>query len=86
MAITVPFLPYSPRWLDTHGRGNEAQRVLDLITGPEDEEERQELLAVPPNGDKAGWLDMFDEEVRGRTILGAFLNVCARLAYLMDTM
>lgn len=49
--------------------------MLDLITGPEDEDERRELLAVPPSGDKAGWLDIFDKGVRGRTILGAFLNV-----------
>lgn len=75
VALTVPFLPFSPRWLVTHGRSDEAQRVLNLITGPEDDDERRELLAVSPSGDSAGWLDIFDEGVRGRTILGAFLNV-----------
>ncbi|KZP33388.1 MFS transporter [Athelia psychrophila] len=80
VALMVPFLPYSPRWLVTHGRGEEAQRVLDLVTGPEDEEERMELLAVPPSGEKAGWLDIFDKGVRGRTILGAFLNILQQLS------
>ncbi|KAF7973595.1 hypothetical protein HWV62_14892 [Athelia sp. TMB] len=60
VALTVPFLPFSPRWLITHGRSDEAQRVLDLITGPEDEEERRELLAVPPTGPKAAWLDIVE--------------------------
>ncbi|KZP07920.1 general substrate transporter [Athelia psychrophila] len=80
VALTVPFLPFSPRWLVTHGRSDEAQRVLNLITGPEDDDERRELLAVSPSGDSAGWLDIFDEGVRGRTILGAFLNVLQQLS------
>lgn len=80
VAIGVPFLPFSPRWLVSHGRREDAQKVLNLITGPEDEEEREELLAIPPSNEKAGWGDMFAKGVRGRTMLGAFLNVCF-LAY-----
>ncbi|KZP11841.1 putative transporter [Athelia psychrophila] len=80
VAVTVPFLPFSPRWLITHGRSEEAQQVLNLLTGPEDEDERRELMAVPPSNDKAGWLDIFDKGVRGRTLLGAFLNVLQQLS------
>lgn len=75
VAITAPFLPFSPRWLVTHGRTAEAIAVLDLITGPEDEEERKELLAVPPSGSKAGLVDIFRKGVRGRTLLAVHLNV-----------
>lgn len=75
VAIGVPLLPYSPRWLVTHGRLEDAQSVLTLITGPEDYEERAELLAVPLSNEKVGWMDMFAKSVRGRTMLGAFLNV-----------
>lgn len=59
-----------------HGRKQEAEHVLDLILGPEHAEERRELLAVPHvQGNKAGLKDIFAKGVRGRTFLGAFLNV-----------
>ncbi|SCV70189.1 BQ2448_1583 [Microbotryum intermedium] len=72
-------LPYSPRWLVSQGRKVEAEVVLDLITSG-DEEERKELLQLPPRGDKAGWVDIFRKGVRGRTLLGAFLNIFQQLS------
>ncbi|KAM0754822.1 general substrate transporter [Meredithblackwellia eburnea MCA 4105] len=81
VAVGAPFLPYSPRWLMMHGRKPEAELVLNLVTGPEDEEERKELLSVPHvQGQKVAWVDIFAKGVRGRTLLGAFLNVFQQLS------
>lgn len=86
VAVGAPFLPFSPRWLVTHDRREDAEKGLNLITGPEDEEERMELLAAPPSTTKAGWGDMFAKGVRGRTMLGAFLNVPRAHSFIYDSM
>ncbi|KAM0749065.1 general substrate transporter [Meredithblackwellia eburnea MCA 4105] len=79
MAIAAPFLPYSPRWLLSHGRRVEAEAVLDSLCPDLNLEERREMLEVPPSRKDKGvgkW-DMFQKGVRGRTLLGVFLNAAA---------
>lgn len=78
LAILAPLQPYSPRWLASKGRMDEANAVLDLTVGPADAADRKEMLAVPPNpfsSTKDAMLAIFQPGVRGRTLLGIFINV-----------
>lgn len=79
VTIGAPFMPYSPRWLVTRGRREEAVNVLNLLTGPEDEDERSELLAAPAGAMRSGCVEIFDPSVIRRTALGTFLNVFQQL-------
>lgn len=66
---------YSPRWLMKQGRREAAERVLDLIAGTENVEERREMLQTGADAKRGSFLDIFSKGVRGRTCLGAFLFV-----------
>ncbi|GAA5877955.1 hypothetical protein JCM1840_000123 [Sporobolomyces johnsonii] len=85
VAVTAPFMPYSARWLLSKGRREEAERVLDLLVGKDNVEERRELLStgnVAPTklSQLEGMKDIWSKGVRGRTILGMALNVFQQLS------
>ncbi|ORY89283.1 hypothetical protein BCR35DRAFT_329221 [Leucosporidium creatinivorum] len=60
------------------------QKALDLLLGINDPADRKELLAtgagVIVGSKRAAFLEIWSKGVRGRTALGAFLNVFQQLA------
>ncbi|GAA5824415.1 hypothetical protein JCM5353_005029 [Sporobolomyces roseus] len=83
VTFSVPFLPFSPRWLVLVGRREEAERVLDILVGDSNPAERKEMLNAgpPPVGSKrAAFLSIWAKDVRRRTFLGIFLNITQQLS------
>ncbi|GAA5896003.1 hypothetical protein JCM6882_005583 [Rhodosporidiobolus microsporus] len=84
LAILAPFMPYSSRWLLSKGRRDEAEKMLDLLVGPDNVEERRELMMTGPATVKMSqWeamKDIWAVGVRGRTSLGIAVNVFQQLS------
>ncbi len=82
LAVLARMCPYSPRWLMSRGRRDEAAAVLEWLAGDANEAEKRELLAVPPRVEskRAAFLDIWKKDVRGRTTLGVLLNGFTQLS------
>ena len=86
LAVGAHFLPYSPRWLLSKGRTDEARQVIDYLVAPNHADERRELLEIPAartgphKSQLESMIDIWRPGVRGRTILGLALNVFQQLS------
>ncbi|GAA6009918.1 hypothetical protein JCM11491_000866 [Sporobolomyces phaffii] len=83
VVASAPFLPHSPRWLLLVGRREEAEKVLDMLVGDSNPQERRDLLSAGPpvvGSRRAAFLRIWKKDVRRRTLLGIFLNVFQQLS------
>ena len=78
-------LPESPRWLEQHGRTAQA----DAIVGALEQKIRADGVALPPPEAVAGeaehkpgvWMEMWNAEYRGRTVMLVIYNLFQTVGY-----
>lgn len=80
-------LPESPRWLENHGRHEEADRVMTAIEQRVAAETGAPLPPAPPalagerTEGRGGWAEMWSPAYRGRTIMLVIFNFFQTVGY-----